>query len=67
MAGIYLGGNRYHLFFEHIADFQDIDAAQRTDAIGKAQQRYVDLLKTKCVETPWNWFNFYDFWANEAH
>ena len=67
MAGIYLGGNRYHLFFEHIADFQDIDAAQRNDAIGKAQQRYVDLLKTKCIETPWNWFNYYDFWANEAH
>ena len=67
MAGIYLGGNQYHLFFEHIADFQDIDAAQRNDAIGKAQQRYVDLLKTKCIETPWNWFNYYDFWANEAH
>lgn len=67
MAGIYLGGNRYHLFFEPLADFQAVSAAGREAAIQQAQQRYVDLLESKCLEAPWNWFNFYDFWANETH
>ena len=66
MAGIYLGGNRYHLFFASIADFQDTEPAQREVAIQQAQKRYVALLEAKCVETPWNWFNFYDFWASET-
>jgi len=65
MAGIYLGANRYHLFFASIADFQDTAPAQREAAIQQAQQRYVALLEAKCIETPWNWFNFYDFWASE--
>ncbi len=65
MAGIYLGGNRYHLFFDLIADFGQIAAAQREGAIQQAQARYVGLLEAKCREAPWNWFNFYDFWASE--
>ena len=66
MAGIYLGGNRYHLCFEPVADFQTVAHSDRDAAVQKAQQRYVALLEAKCVEAPWNWFNFYDFWANEA-
>lgn len=63
MAGIYLGGNRYHLMFAPIADFQDVTPAQREAAILEAQQRYVALLEAQCLKAPWNWFNFYDFWA----
>ena len=62
MAGVYLGGNRYHLFFAPVADFQDVPPAERNAAIRHAQARYVQLLQEKCLEAPWNWFNFYDFW-----
>ena len=62
MAGVYLGGNRYHLFFAPVADFQDGPPAERNAAIRNAQARYVKLLQEKCLEAPWNWFNFYDFW-----
>ena len=62
MAGVYLGGNRYHLFFAPVADFQDVPPAERNAAIRHAQARYVRLLQEKCLEAPWNWFNFYDFW-----
>lgn len=62
MAGSYLGGNRYRLVFEPIADFADVPPAQRGAVSATAQERFVALLEERCHETPWNWFNFYDFW-----
>ena len=62
MAGVYLGGNRYHLHFEPIIDFADVAAPDRAAAILTAQDKFVDLLQTHCRQAPWNWFNFYDFW-----
>lgn len=62
MAGTYLGSNQYHLHFEPIFDFADVAAPGRETAIISAQDRFVDLLQTHCRQTPWNWFNFYDFW-----
>jgi predicted LPLAT superfamily acyltransferase len=66
MAGLYEGTNRYELRFVLLADFRpeaptgglDTEARVR-DAI----ERYVTLLEALCIETPYNWFNFYDFWA----
>ena len=66
MAGSYLGGNRYHLCFEPIADFHGIAPAEREIAIEQAVQRFAALLQERCQAAPWNWFNFYDFW-NASH
>ena len=66
MAGLYEGGKRYELRFALLADFrpeaptEGLDVDQRVRA---AMQRYVALLEALCVESPYNWFNFYDFWA----
>jgi hypothetical protein len=66
MAGLYQGGNRYELRFVELADFR-VDApgdGPGTDArVRAAMERYVALLASLCVESPYNWFNFYDFWA----
>jgi predicted LPLAT superfamily acyltransferase len=62
MAGMYLGENRYHLHFEHIADFADVSPQERETVMQQAQERFVLLLEERCREAPWNWFNFYDFW-----
>lgn len=69
MAGLYHGGNRYELRFVELADFRaeavtggaDIDQRVR-----EALQRYVTLLESLCLESPYNWFNFFDFWAFDA-
>ena len=65
IAGVYLDDNRYELRFEHLADFSaegiDADALIRTTL-----EKYVAHLEGLCRQVPYNWFNFFDFWADDA-
>jgi len=71
MAGLYRGGRDYDLRFVELADFGTLPgagpalAAERDAAIVAAMQRYVATLERLCREAPYNWFNFYDFWADD--
>lgn len=62
MAGLYLGGKRYQIRFERIADFRAVARSERTPAMAAAQQAYVQAIERALCDSPWNWFNFYDFW-----
>lgn len=62
MTGLYLGGNRYAIHFEPLADFSDIARGQRDAAVQAASTRYAALLDQYCRMAPYNWFNFFDFW-----
>jgi len=70
MAGLYRGGRDYDLRFIEIADFTGLGAngpagaAERDAAIRAGVERYVATLEALCKEAPYNWFNFYDFWAD---
>lgn len=66
MAGLYRGGNRYHVVFEPIADFSTAAPASRDAAVRAAVQRYATLLDKHCRHDPFNWFNFFDFWRRPA-
>lgn len=69
MAGLYRGGKRYDLRFIELADFRaeaDAGGLDLDTRVRVALQRYVTLLETLCRESPYNWFNFYDFWAADA-
>ena len=69
MAGLYRGGKRYDLRFIELADFRaeaDTGGQSVATRVREALQRYVTLLETLCRESPYNWFNFYDFWAADA-
>ena len=63
MAGLYRGGNRYHVVFEELADFSTTPTKERQAALQAALRRYAALLEKYCRSDPYNWFNFYDFWA----
>ncbi len=78
MAGLYHGGGDYELRFMPLADFRaspvgeaapgsprQVRAAQ-DQAVAAALERYVHQLEALCRESPYNWFNFYDFWAEPA-
>jgi predicted LPLAT superfamily acyltransferase len=62
MTGLYLGGNRYAIHFEPLADFSDVARGQRDAALEAAITRYASLLDHYCRKAPYNWFNFFDFW-----
>jgi len=62
MAGLYLGGNRYALHFEPLADF----GAEPRPAPEAGLRAYVACLERHCRAFPLNWFNFYDFWADAS-
>jgi predicted LPLAT superfamily acyltransferase len=66
MLGLYRGGNRYHLVFEHIADFSAVERAHRARAVEDGVSRYVALLEKYCRSDPYNWFNYFDFWGDIA-
>ena len=63
MAALYRGGNRYHAVFCQIADFSQPATQGREAAVRQAVERYAALLEQYCRSDPYNWFNFYDFWA----
>jgi predicted LPLAT superfamily acyltransferase len=62
MTGLYLGGNRYAIHFDPLADFSNVARGQRDAALEAAITRYAALLDQYCREAPYNWFNFFDFW-----
>jgi predicted LPLAT superfamily acyltransferase len=68
MAGLYRGGNRYDVRFDVLADFSAAaaNAAEREQQIAQALQAYVARLEALVREAPYNWFNFYDFWGEDA-
>jgi len=66
MCGLYLGGNRYAIHFEPLADFSDVERATRDAAIRQATQDYAACLERYCRAQPYNWFNFFDFWRESA-
>ena len=67
MAGLYRGGRDYDLRFTELADFSvgpPMTGPERDAAIRAALERYVATLESLCREAPYNWFNFFDFWAD---
>jgi predicted LPLAT superfamily acyltransferase len=62
MIGLYRGANRYHVEFERLADFSNIEPRQREVEVQRAIGRFAALLETHCRADPYNWFNFFDFW-----
>jgi predicted LPLAT superfamily acyltransferase len=65
MTGLYLGGNRYQIHLEPLADFSETSRGERDPAIEQAVRRYADLLTRFCRQAPYNWFNFFDFWQKK--
>jgi predicted LPLAT superfamily acyltransferase len=63
MLGIFRGGNHYELYFEKVFDPEALERGTRAHAIENAVRLYAERLEHYCKDAPYNWFNFYDFWA----
>ena len=60
--GLYLGRNRYDVYFEPFADEIVLDREHRAEQIQAWMERYVARLEHYARLAPYNWFNFYSFW-----
>jgi predicted LPLAT superfamily acyltransferase len=68
MVALYQGGKRYDVRFATLADFSTpaADTAAREAVIAQALRNYVAQLEALVRESPYNWFNFYDYWSEDA-
>lgn len=64
--GLYRGGNRYDVYFEHFTDHLSAPRPRRRELLGEWVQRYAARLEHHARMAPYNWFNFYDFWDEPA-
>jgi predicted LPLAT superfamily acyltransferase len=66
MTGLYLGGNRYEVHFEPLADFSDLEGVPRVERdrrVAEGVRAYAGILERFARRAPSNWFNFHDFWG----
>ncbi|HEX7915128.1 acyltransferase [Rudaea sp.] len=64
--GVYLGGNRYDLHFETLAQNIKIPRSDRAAQLQGWAQLFSARLEHYARQYPYNWFNFYDFWDRPA-
>nr|WP_283255920.1 acyltransferase [Dyella humicola] len=64
--GLYEGGNRYRLIFEPFAERVEIPRHDRAHALDAVIARYALRVEHYAQVAPYNWFNFYDFWQQDA-
>ncbi len=63
--GLYCQGNRYEAHFELFAEQVITNRATRAADLHGYAQRYADRLAHYARLSPYNWFNFYDYWQEE--
>jgi predicted LPLAT superfamily acyltransferase/GT2 family glycosyltransferase len=54
---------RYRIYFERFCERVELPRRARANALYGYLQRYVQRLESYCMRAPYQWFNFYDFWA----
>jgi predicted LPLAT superfamily acyltransferase len=56
-------GPRYRIHMEPFAERVDLPRKEREAALRVWLGRYAQAIEARCRETPFQWFNFYDFWG----
>jgi predicted LPLAT superfamily acyltransferase len=60
--GLYKGGRCYDIYFEKLADRVTIGRKSRSNDLAQWTQKYACRIEYYARLSPYNWFNFYDFW-----
>jgi len=60
--GLYHGNKRYEILFERLPDIVLTNHADRQQQMQQWMQHYAERLEYHVRRSPYNWFNFYDFW-----
>jgi predicted LPLAT superfamily acyltransferase len=63
--GVFLGGNRYQCRLELFAPRIELAREMRDESLHQLAQRFATRLEQQVRATPFNWFNFFDYWLEE--
>jgi predicted LPLAT superfamily acyltransferase len=66
MLGLRVRPGVYEIFVEPLADRVLLPRADRPARLHALVQAYAARLEAYCIMAPYQWFNFYDFWADET-
>ena len=59
-------GDYYRIYFEPFAERIVLRRHERQERLQSYMQQYARRLEAYCLQAPYQWFNFYDFWQQEA-
>ena len=61
--GVWRGGDRYEANVQMLSGKIELPRANRDAALTRLVQEYADRLAEQVRAAPYNWLNFFDFWA----
>ncbi len=64
--GLFMGGRRYAAHVEIFSEQFAVARSERTAAMLHGAQSFATRLAHHVRQRPYNWFNFYDYWAEDA-
>lgn len=64
--GLLRGWGRYQVVIEPFAEQISAGRGDRDAAVAQYAQAFADRLEHWARQAPYNWFNFYDFWADAS-
>lgn len=56
-------GAHWRVYFEKFADEIVLPRGARDAALNRYAQSYAERLEAYCIAAPYQWYNFFDFWA----
>lgn len=59
-------GDTYRIYFEPFAERILLPRRERQERLHDYLQQYANRLEAHCLKAPYQWFNFYDFWRQDA-
>jgi len=63
---LYRGANRYDIHLEALPGLGTVSRRDRSSAVAAWTRHYAARLEAHARDAPWNWFNFYDYWTEDA-
>jgi len=66
MVALRAGPGRYRVFAEVLAESVDLPHDERDKRTRELAAAYAGRLEHYCMLAPYQWFNFFDFWQEEA-
>jgi len=60
-------GRKYRIIFEHVADSLKFSRKTRQQELQNIVTKYAKRLEFYCLQYPFQWFNFFDFWQDDRN